>query len=411
MGRFDSQTFNVGERLKPPATAGNRTQSGGVPRAVDVGIVGAGFIGLSIGWRLALAGLSVAVFDRGEAGAGSSLASTGMLAAAAEHESGGDDLLALARESQEQWPDFRSALETQSGMSIDYRSEGTLVVALARDEVERLRFRFDMQRRAGLDTQWLNGAEARALEPSLRGSVAAGVFCPGDHQVDPRLMSPALAQAFIAHGGRLFENTEVLSFERTAGRASGLVTASGACQAKTIIIATGVWAADTLAPLGLNIPVRPLKGQALALRANRQTGNLKRIVWTEQIHLAPKSDGRLIVGATVEDMGFNATITAGGALALLEGVHRALPSSEEMEIEAIWSGFRPTSDDDAPILGSVDIPGLLIATGHHRNGVLLAPATARAFEDLLLHGQMKGAANRFGLTRFNRIDAAQGGAR
>ena len=118
------------------------------------------------------------------------------------------------------------------------------------------------------------------------------------------------------------------------------------------------------------------------------------MVWTEQIHLAPKGDGRLIVGSTMEDAGFNPAITAGGVLALLEGVHRALPSSEDMEIEAIWSGFRPTTDDDAPILGATGIPGLLLATGHHRNGILLAPVTATAIEELVTAGAMSGAARR-----------------
>ncbi len=140
-------------------------------------------------------------------------------------------------------------------------------------------------------------------------------------------------------------------------------------------------------PTAIDIPLRPLKGQALALRTTRETGSLSHVVWTEQIHLAPKSDGRLIVGATMEDAGFNPAITAGGVLALLEGVHRALPSSEEMEIEAIWSGFRPTTEDDAPILGDTGVPGLLVATGHHRNGILLAPVTAAAIEELVTDGR------------------------
>jgi glycine oxidase len=182
-----------------------------------------------------------------------------------------------------------------------------------------------------------------------------------------------------------------------------LVTAAGVCQARTVIVANGVWAADILLSQGIDIPLRPLKGQALALKATKQTSMLSRVVWTEQIHLAPKSDGRLIVGSTMEDAGFNAAITAGGMLALLEGVHRALPSSEEMEIEAIWSGFRPTTDDDAPILGATGVPGLLIATGHHRNGILLAPVTAAALEELVTSGSMTGAAPLFGLDRFQDV--------
>jgi len=406
---FDTdKTIAIGERLKPPADLSlrNAALSSELPPLVDVAVIGAGVIGLSIGWRLVQRGLSVAVFDRGEAGSGTSYAATGMLAAAAEHEPGCDEFLALALESQRQWPEFRAALEADAGPSVDYRNEGTLVVALGRDEVERLRFRHEQQRRASLDTKWLNGLDVRSIEPGLRASVAAGIFCPGDHQVDPRRLVPALASAFVRQGGFLFQGCPVTALDMTGGRVSGVITPAGRCQAQTVVAAAGVWSADGILPATLDIPMRPLKGQALALRTSRQTGAPRHVIWTEQIHLAPKTDGQLIVGSTMEDTGFNPAITAGGVLALLEGVHRALPSSEEMEIEAVWSGFRPTTDDDAPIIGDSGIPGLLLATGHHRNGILLAPVTAVAIEQLITTGAMPGAASHFGLRRFQENSAA-----
>jgi glycine oxidase len=305
------------------------------------------------------------------------------------------------------WPQFRAELEADSGLSIDYRNEGTLIVALGRDEVERLRFRYEHQQRSGLGTRWLSGIETRSLEPGLRPAVAAGIACDGDHQVDPRLLIPALVRALQSRGARLFEDCAVTSLETSGGRISGLVTAAGVCQARTVIVANGVWAGDILLPQGIDVPLRPLKGQALALKATKQTSALSRVVWTEQIHLAPKSDGRLIVGSTMEDAGFDSAITAGGMLALLEGVHRALPSSEEMEIEAVWSGFRPTTDDDSPILGTTGVHGLLMATGHHRNGILLAPVTAAALEGLVTAGAMTGAAPLFGLDRFRGAQPGQ----
>jgi glycine oxidase len=400
-------TIPIGERLKSPCreTSGGSAQQLKLPARVDIAVVGAGVIGLSIAWRLAQRGLSVAVFDRAAAGTGSSLAATGMLAAAAEHEAGGEHLLALALESQKLWFAFKAEVEAESQLSIGYRDEGTLVVALSRDEVERLRFHYEHQRRSGLDTRWLGGTEVRALEAGLRVSAVAGIACDGDHQVDPRLLIRALVQALLSRGGQLLQGCPVAALESSGGRICGLVTEAGPCHAQAVIVASGVWAADGLSAHGIDIPVRPLKGQALALRTTLQTGTLSRVVRTEQVQLAPKTDGRLIVGATMEDKGFNAAITAGGALALLDGVHRALPSSEEMEIEAIWSGFRPTSDDDAPILGATEVPGLLIATGHHRNGILLAPATARAIEDLVVNGSMTGAARLFGLERFYKRDS------
>ncbi len=408
MADYTSLKLDPGKRLIAPEDTALQAlgEHPALPETVDVAIAGAGVIGLSIGWRLAARGLSVAVFDRNTAGTGASLAATGMLAAAAEHEPGGDELLTLALESQELWPQFRSMLESESGIDIDYRNEGTLLVANNRDEVDRLRFRHELQQRCGLDAQWLNPGETRTLEPGLRSSVAGGILCRGDHQVDPRPMVPALARAFVKQGGSLFEKTAVTAIDMAGGRAGGLLTDAGLCKAKSVVIANGVWAGELLDPLNIDTPMRPLRGQAMSLITTRQTGTLSHVVWTEQIHLAPKRDGRLVVGATVEDMGFQAAVTAGGALALLEGLHRALPSSEEMEVEAIWSGFRPTSDDDAPIIGETGIDGLSVATGHHRNGILLAPVTGKAFEDYFVHGAMTGAAANFGLARFARNQAA-----
>ena len=369
------------------------------PAAVDVAVIGAGVIGLMIAWRLAQRGLSIAVFDRAGAGAGASLAATGMLAAAAEHEPAAHDLLALALESQRQWPAFRSALEAQAGHAIDYREGGTLVVALGRDEVERLRFRFDLHRRCGLATRWLSGAEVRSIEPALRPSVAGGLFCADDHQVDPRLTIAALRAAVQAAGGHLIEHCAVTGVDLVAGSIAGVVTTAGRCRAKTVVLAAGAWTPDVL-PAGLTVPVRPLKGQSLAVRATADTGTLSHIVWTEQIHMAPKGDGRLIVGATVEERGFDDAITAGGLYALLEGARRALPAIEEMAVEAVWTGLRPSSIDDAPILGATGVAGLAIATGHHRNGYLLAPATALAIEALIADDEMPVIARPFGLDRF-----------
>ena len=161
----------------------------------------------------------------------------------------------------------------------------------------------------------------------------------------------------------------------------------------------GIDAADWL-PAGLHLPVRPLKGQSLALRPRSGSLPIDHVLWTSDIHLAPKSDGRLVLGATVEECGFDAAITAGGVFALLDGARRVLPVVEDMAIESIWSGFRPTSDDDAPILGATPLYGLAVAAGHHRNGYLLAPVTAQAIEDLVTTGRMHGAAARFGMGRF-----------
>ena len=348
------------------------------------------------------------MFERGRAGEGASRAAAGMLAAAAEIEPGEDALLPLTLESQRLWPAFRDELEAASGIGIDYRTDGILLVALSRDEVDRLRFRHDLQRRLGLDTSWLSGAEARRLEPGLRPTVSAAILCASDHQVDARKLVAALLRAATGAGAHVLEGIAVEGLERAAGRITGVVTGTGLCRANVTVIAAGAWSADLPGlPPEAALPVRPLKGQSLALRMEPQAPALSRVVWTEQVYFAPKSDGRLVVGATVEERGFDDSVTAGGVYALLDGARRALPSIEELPIEEIWTGFRPTSRDDAPILGPTDVPGLVIATGHHRNGILLAPSTAKAISDLVLDGAMQGPAASFTLARFGRAKQLQ----
>jgi glycine oxidase len=366
----------------------------------DVAIIGGGIIGLSIGWKLLQRGLSVAVFERDCVGSGATRAATGMLAATAEVEPGEDGLLPLTLASQDLWHAFAGELEAASGLSVDYRNEGTMVVALSRDEVDRLRFRHDLQTRLGLKTQWLPGTLAREREPGLRPNVSGAIFCAQDHQVDARLVADALARAFAKAGGALFENTKVVSLERTGGKVTGLATERDTFSAGTVVLAAGAWSPELVQ--GLELPVRPLKGQSLALRMDPRMPALTHIVWTEQIHMAPKGDGRLIIGATVEERGFDKVNTAGGIFALLEAARRVLPSIEELAIDEIWTGFRPTSLDDAPILGEVGIEGLVVATGHHRNGILLAPVTARALSSLIVDGRMDGPETAFTFQRFGR---------
>ena len=381
-----------------------------VPERVDVAVVGGGVIGLSVGWRLARHGLAVAIFDAGPAGGGTSSAATGMLAAGAEHEPGGDALLALCRESLALWPTFRDDLEADAGIAIDYRETGTLVVAVGRDEVERLRARHALQIRAGLDARWMSASAVLDLEPGLRPNVSGGIFCPGDHQVDPRLTLAALRAAFLARGGILVEGATAERLDRSGGAVTGVVAGGRTCRAGTVVMASGAAAAvGGLLPEALHLPLRPLKGQSIALRARPRFGRnqplpVDHVVWTAEVHIAPKSDGRMIVGATVEEAGFDAHVTAGGLYALLEGVRRVLPGVEEMAVEGVWAGFRPTTEDDAPALGASAVPGLTFAAGHHRNGYLLAPVTAQALESLIVEGAVAGAAAGFGIGRFGRSE-------
>ena len=357
-------------------------------------------IGLAIGWRLAAAGCPVTVIDRAEAGRGASWAAAGMLAAGIEAEPGEAPLYALNRLSQELWPGFAAELEAASGVAVGYRGEGTLSVALTRDDAAQLRFHFDFQRALGIALEWLSGAEARRREPHLHPGVAAAVFSPADHQVDNRRLVAALRRAFLAAGGTLLEHCEA-AVEIAGDRVTGVRFGAEHRAADVVIIAAGAWSqAVGGLPQAARPPVRPVKGQMLALRMAAAAPLLEHVLWTPRVYLVPRGDGRLIVGGTVEERGFDASLTAGGVFALLEGAWRAVPGIEELAIDEMWVGFRPGSRDDAPILGPTGVGGLVLATGHHRNGILLAPATARLVSDYVLSGAIDPALRPFAIDRF-----------
>ena len=370
-------------------------------RGPSVAIIGAGVCGLAIGWRLAQAGAKVEVFERGQAGRGATWAAAGMLAAAAEAEPGEERLLEITRWSQGLWPDFGRELEAASGQAIGYRDEGTLVVAPTRDDAARLRATYDYQTGLGLALEWLGPAEARRREPYLGAGLAAAVFSPADHQVDNRRLAEALRVAFVKAGGALHERTEVTAIETSAGRVTGLELGDRRVAADAVVLAAGAWSAELPGlPEAARPPVRPVKGQALALAMDPGQPLVTHVVWAPGIYLVPRAEGSLIVGATVEEKGFDESLTAGGVFALLEAAWRAVPAIEELTIEDLWVGFRPTSRDDAPILGPTPVEGLLLATGHHRNGILLAPATAAAVSRCILSGDLPAPARPFTLARF-----------
>ncbi len=375
-----------------------------------IAIIGGGVCGLGIGWRLAQAGCAVTVVDRGQSGMATSWAAAGMLAPQVEAEPSEEPLLALTLESRDLWVDFAAEVEAASGVKVDYRREGTLVVALDRDDVERLRHRYDYQTSLGLDLEWITGAEARRREPHLARGVSAAVFSALDHQVDNRRLSAALRKAYLRAGGVLREHTAVREviheLTPSGGRVTGLRLENEILQADTVIVAAGPWSRDIPGlPEALKPPVRPLKGQMLAIQMPRAAPLLDHVVWGPEMYLVPRSDGRLLIGATVEEMGFDASLTAGGMMDLLREAWEVLPGIYDLPLVESWVGFRPASRDDAPILGPTAMEGLIMATGHHRNGILLAPITARTIADTVLTGETPAAILPFSLDRFMAREA------
>jgi glycine oxidase len=322
-----------------------------------------------------------------------------MLAAGIEAEPGEEALHALGRRSQALWPGFAAELRAATGIDPGLRTEGTLRVALTRDDAAALRHDFEFGRRLGVRLEWLTGAAARAREPHLHPHAPAAVLSPDDHQVDNRSLVEALALAFVGAGGRLREHAPVTALDVAGGRAVGVVLGGERVAADLVVLAAGAWSAQ-LPGVPEKPPVRPVKGQMLALQMDPAAPLLSHVVWSPRAYLVPRRDGRLIVGATTEERGFDARLTAGGMLALLDGAWRAVPAIEELPLIESWAGFRPGSRDDAPILGESGLAGLLLATGHHRNGILLAPVTAEAVSRTILTGETDPALRAFARARF-----------
>jgi len=377
--------------------------------SLRVAVIGAGVIGLGIAWRLTQRGADVTVFERNAAGRGASHASAGILAACAEAEPGEEALVALGRLSQSLWPDFAAELEQITGQSVDLRREGALAVALTADDQARLMHHLEFQKRLGLPLEWLSAAEARQREPHLASRLAGAIFIPEDHQVDNRKLAMALRLAAEAAGAVIHEHAPVERLLVSGERVAGVVLADGTqVVADVVVLAAGAWSRQIEGlPAELRPPVRPVKGQIVALQMDAAAPLVRHVIWAPNVYMVPRNDGRLLLGATMEEKGFDAALTAGGVLALLEAAWRAVPMIEELPIADMWVGHRPGSRDDAPILGPAALPGLVYATGHHRNGILLTPITADAISQLVLDGTIDAAIAPFGMERFARAQAAE----
>ena len=374
-----------------------------------VAIIGGGVVGLGIAWRLAARRAFVEVFDRAAAGAGATHAAAGMLAACTEAEPGEEALIALGRESQARWPSFAAEVLKASGIDVELRTEGTLVVALTADDQARLHHHLVFQHKLGLPLEWITAAETRRREPYLAGKLVGAVWSPEDHQVDNRKLASALRIAAEGMGAIVRERTPVKEISITGDRADGVILADETkVSADVVVLAAGAWSRGIGGlPHELRPPVRPIKGQMLALRMDPASPLLNHVVWAPGVYLVPRRNGRLIVGATVEEKAFDTALTAGGLLTLLEAAWRAVPSVEELPIEEMWVGHRPGSRDDAPIVGCGPVEGVIYATGHHRNGILLAPVTADSIARLVLEGVLDSAIRPFGFERFAPAQAAE----
>ncbi len=354
-------------------------------KTTDVAVVGAGVIGLACAWRAAQRGLSVVVLDRIAPAAGATGVAAGMLAPIGELDFGEQPLLEMTADAAARYPEFVAELEERSGVETGYRRCGALHVALDRDEAEELRRRHELQRSLGLEVEWLTPRRCRELEPGLSPSIAAGVHAPDEGAVDPRALCAALLAALEREGVELRSGAGVAEAVVEGGRITGLRTEAGEeIKADKVVLANGAWAGSSdWLPSEARPPVRPVKGQILSLRGPESDPVCERIVASERVYVVPRADGRLIVGATVEEQGFDTTVTAGGVHELLREAYRLLPEIAELELLETAAGLRPGTPDNLPLVGPGALEGLVLATGHYRNGVLLAPLTAERVADVL----------------------------
>jgi glycine oxidase len=367
----------------------------------DVVIVGGGTIGLSIGFELVRTGTPVTIFEKGTAGRGTSWQAAGMLAPDAEIGFEELKLYELNRESLRRWPDFASRVEAASGRDVDYRDEGTLIVADDRDSAEAIRRLYEFQQEQGLDVEWLTGEEAREIEPFVAPRLSAAIYSPADHQVDNRRLLQALQSAFEAEGGTLHEETPVAAVVPDAEQPAIQTEEGRRVDASRVVVAAGVWSRNLegLTP-DAQPPVRPVKGQMLQLQRKRPF-DLQHVIRGPDAYLAPKSNGRIVVGATSEEMGFDTTVTAGGLYDLLEGAWEVVPGIYDLPVDETWAGLRPASRDHAPLLGQSAAPGVVMATGHYRHGILLTPVTAEEIANLVRTGETSSWLEPFSPTRFS----------
>lgn len=352
------------------------------PHELDVAVVGGGIIGLAVARAARARGLSVTLLERGELGAGASHVAAGMLAPVSEAEYGeaGRQLLELGVDSLARWPAFARELAEESGIDPGLRRSGALMLARDRDEAEALERERELRDGLGLRTRRLRASEARALEPALAPTLRLALEAPDDHSVDPRLAVAALVASARAAGVSLRPGTAVARLLVDGERVHGVELEDGErLQAGTVVAASGAWAGELAGlPAAAGVPVRPVKGQILRLRDPAGSGLLGRVLRFEGGYVVPRGDGRYVLGATVEERGFDTSLTAGGVLELLREARELLPGLSELVLEELGAGLRPGTPDNLPLIGRGALEGLVWATGHHRNGILLAPLTAAA---------------------------------
>jgi glycine oxidase len=362
----------------------------------DAVIAGGGVIGGAIALELARAGMRVGVFDRQQPGQEASWASAGILSPAPESPAM-IAMVPLGKKSLSLYPEFVAQVEEISGQSTGFRATGTLEALFSGDTKAELSTIIALHHGLGLKAEPLRAEDARELEPALSEDAEAAVLRPEECSVDNRALTTAVLEAARRSGAEIFSDVSVKGIWREGNRCAGLILANEKVEAKWTIMAAGCFSA-AIEGVAAYAPVRPAKGQMVALRADEV--KLQRVLWSEHIYLVPRNDGRILAGATVEYVGFDKRTTVGGIEKILSAAIELAPGLANARIEETWAGLRPDTPDHLPILGPTDLDGLLMATGHFRSGILLTPITARLIREWITEQRVSVEWDRFSPLRF-----------
>ncbi len=365
-------------------------------KSYDAIVAGGGLIGCAIALELARNDFRVALFDSREPGREASWASAGILSPAPESPAM-ISTVEIGKASLSMYPAFIEQVEELSGLPTGFRKKGTLTALLSRHAREELSTIIALNRGLGLKAEALSAQEARELEPALTEEIEAAVLRPDEASVDNRLLAKALLEAARRSGVEIHAGAAVEAVWREGSQCHGVTVRGEKIAAKHTIVAAGAFSSG-IAGAEDYAPVRPAKGQMISLRC--EAAKIERVLWAERIYVVPRNDERILCGATVEHVGFDKTVTAGGVHANLDAAIELAPVLATARIEESWAGLRPDTPDHLPILGTTDIEGLLIATGHYRSGVLLTPITAKLIGEFIAQKTPTVDCDKFSPLRF-----------
>lgn len=366
-------------------------------------VIGAGIIGLSISYYLKKHNFDITLIEKNKAGMEASYAAAGMLAAQSEFDFY-EDFMDFCIKSRNMYLDYCNEIEKASGINVEYQKSGMIRPALNEDHEKHLRANHQWQKSKGFEIEFLSGKEIREIEPSLSKNIISGLYSKDDGQVNNRKLMQALIIANKKIGNKIIENTEIKGHLIKNNRIIGVKTCNDETFNADIVINTaGSWSSLISKDLIPNFNVKPILGQMVSLQSDKPL--LNKVIFASILgkggYIVPRRNNEIILGSTMEDAGFEKTVTEEGINSILQKCNEVVPELKKLKIKETWSGFRPFASDNLPIIGKTSIENLVLATAHGRNGILLAPITAKAVEELVTNDKIMPEIKDFGVERFN----------